>query len=131
MAAGRHRARRAARRRGGTARKLQQALAPASLEARAAMCRAGAIPRLPGFGKASEGKILRAIEERHDRPDSILLVDAEERAAALADHLRAGEAITALEIGGLVRRFVETVDQVAYAVATSSRDAVIDRLAAS
>src|SRR3954470_21474992 len=46
------------------ARKLYEALAPADLDAVAAMCKAGKVSELPGFGKLSEQKIIQAIEER-------------------------------------------------------------------
>src|SRR6185295_11917817 len=44
------------------ARTIFQALAPDSLDAVAALCRAGALRELPGFGKLSEQKVLAAIE---------------------------------------------------------------------
>ena len=46
------------------ARRIFQALAPANLDAVAALARAGALRELPGFGKISEQKVLQAIEER-------------------------------------------------------------------
>jgi DNA polymerase (family 10) len=111
------------------ARKIYQALAPANLDVVAEMCRAGALCELPGFGKISERKILQAIEDRRSQGARMLLVDAESHAASLAQHLRAGPAVTAVEICGPVRRSVEVIDHLAYAVASEDRDAVIDRLA--
>ncbi|HEX4418878.1 MAG TPA: PHP domain-containing protein [Kofleriaceae bacterium] len=112
------------------ARKIFQALAPANLDAVAAMCRAGAIRELPGFGKISEQKILQAIEDRRLLGARILLLDAEDHAASLAHHLRGDPAITAVEICGPVRRSCEVIDHLAYAVAAEHRGAVIDRLRA-
>jgi DNA polymerase (family X) len=111
------------------ARKIYQALAPANLDAVAAMCRAGALCELPGFGKISEQKILQVIEDRRSQGARMLLVDAESHAASLAHHLRGDPAVTAVEICGPVRRACEVVDHLAYAVASEHRGAVIDRLA--
>jgi len=112
------------------ARKIYQALAPSSLDAVAAMCNAGALRELPGFGKISELKILQSIEDRRLQGARILLIDAESHAASLAHHLRGDPAVIAVEIGGPVRRSCEVIDHLAYAVASDDRDAVIARLAA-
>ena len=112
------------------ARRIYQSLAPANLDAVAAMCRAGALRELPGFGKVSEQRILQAIEDRRLQGARILLLDAEGRAASLAHHLRGDPAVLAVEVCGPVRRWCEVIDHLAYAVASDHRDAVIDRLAA-
>ena len=112
------------------ARKIYQALAPASLDAVAALCKAGALRELPGFGKISELKILQSIEDRRLQGARILLIDAESHASSLAHHLRGDPAVTAVETGGPVRRSCEVIDHLAYAVASEDRDAVIARLAA-
>ena len=112
------------------ARKIFQALAPANLDAVAALCRAGALRELPGFGKISEQKVLQAIEDRRMQGAQLLLLDAESHAVSLAHHLRADEAITAVESCGPVRRACEIIDHLAYAVASEQRDAVAARLRA-
>ena len=111
------------------ARKLYQAFSPADLDAVAALCRAGAVSELPGFGKVSERKILEAIEERRLRGQRVLLVDAEPHAQSIASHLRADPAVARVEVCGPVRRWCEIIEHFAYAVATDAPDAVIDRLA--
>jgi DNA polymerase (family 10) len=111
------------------ARKIHEALAPSDLDAVAAMCKAGAISELPGFGKVSEQKILQAIEERRIKGTQVILLDAEVSAQSLAAHLRACDAAKQVEICGQVRRWCEVVDHLSYAVATDRRDAVIDRIA--
>ena len=111
------------------ARKIFQAIAPVDLEAVAAACRAGVISELPGFGKVSEQRILQSIEERRLKGAQVLLVDAEGHALSLAAHLRGDPAATQVEICGPVRRFVEVIDHLAYAVATLDPEKVIDRLA--
>ena len=111
------------------ARKIYQALAPANLDAVAALCHAGALRELPGFGKVSEHRILQAIEERRLQGARMLLLDAENHAASLAHHLRGDPAVSAVETCGPVRRSCEIIDHLAYAVASDHRDAVADRLA--
>jgi DNA polymerase (family 10) len=111
------------------ARKIYQALAPASLDAVAAAARAGQLRELPGFGKISEDRILAAIEDRRDKGAQVLLVEAEEHAQSLAAYLRACPAARQVEVCGPVRRWLEIVDHLAYAVASHDRDAIVDRLA--
>src|SRR5262245_24620103 len=111
------------------ARRIFQSLAPADLEAVAEACRAGLIRELPGLGKVSEQKILQAIEDRRRDGARQILIDAEDHAASLAHHLRADPAVHAVEICGPVRRWCEVVDRLAFAVASTSRDAIADRLA--
>jgi len=111
------------------ARKIYQALAPANLDAVAALARGGALCELPGFGKISEQKVLQAIEDRRLQGARMLLVDAESHAASLAHHLRGDPAVITVEICGPVRRSCEIIDHLAYAVASEQRDAVIERLA--
>jgi len=112
------------------ARKIHQAFAPADLYSVAELARTGALQQLPGFGKLSEAKVLQAIEERRLRGSRVLLVDAEPRATSLAAYLRADPAISHVEIAGPVRRAMEVIDHLAYAVASEQPDAVYDRVAA-
>jgi DNA polymerase (family 10) len=111
------------------ARKLFQTFAPANIEAIAAVCRAGLVREIPGFGKVSEEKILKAIEDRRKKGAQVLLVDAIDHAQSLLHHLRADPAAKQVESGGPVRRWCEVIDPLAYAVASDKPDAIIDRLA--
>jgi len=111
------------------ARRIYQTLAPANLDAVAALCIAGALRELPGFGKISEQRILQAIEDRRRQGARILLVDAEGDASSLANHLRGDPAVHAVELCGPVRRYSEVIDHLAYAVASDHREAVAERLA--
>ena len=111
------------------ARKIHQAIAPADLDAVAAACRAGVLETLPGFGKLSAQKILKAIEDRSLRGAREIHVDAEQHATSLAHYLRAHDAVTRVEIAGPVRCWCEIVDHLAFAIETDARDAVIERLA--
>jgi DNA polymerase (family 10) len=111
------------------ARKIHEALAPKDLDEVAAACRAGALRVLKGFGEISERKILTAIEERRLKGTRALHVDAEEHALTIAHHLRADPAALRVEIAGPVRRWLEIVDHLAFAVATEAPDAIAARIA--
>jgi DNA polymerase (family 10) len=112
------------------ARKIHTALAPTDLDAVAALCRAGALHELPGFGKLTEAKILAAIEERRAHGTRAIHIDGEEHALALAAYLRGEPAAQRVEVAGPVRRWLEVVDHLAFAVATDHPEAVIARLRA-
>jgi DNA polymerase (family 10) len=111
------------------ARKIHEALAPVDLDAVAAAARAGQIKELPGFGKLSEQKILKAIEERRTRGTREIHVDAEQHVDSLAHYLRAHESATRVEVAGQVRRWCEIVDHLTLAIETPDRETVIDRIA--
>lgn len=111
------------------ARKIFQAIAPADLEAVAAACRAGVLSELPGFGKVSEKKLLKAIEERRVKGAQVILIEAEDHAASLAHYLRADPTVKRVEICGPVRRSCEVVDRLSYAIISDDRDAVATTLA--
>ncbi len=111
------------------ARMIHQALSPADLDAVAAAARAGQLRELKGFGKVSEEKILNAIEERRTRGVREIHIDAEQHAGSLALFLRATPGTTRVEVAGQVRRWCEIVDHIAFAIETTDRDAVIDRVA--
>lgn len=111
------------------ARKLYEVLKPASLDEVAAAARNGAIREIAGFGKTSEQKILQAIEERRIAGTQVLHLDAEPNALSLAAYLRADPAAKSVEVCGPIRRWVEIIDHLAYAIATDAPDAVIDRIA--
>ena len=111
------------------ARKLYEVLRPDTLEDLAEAAKRGAIREIGGFGKTSEQKILQAIEERRLAGTRILHLDAEPSALSLAAYLRADAAAKDVVVCGPIRRWMEVVDHLAYAVATDAPEAVIDRLA--
>ncbi|CAN5212850.1 DNA polymerase/3'-5' exonuclease PolX [soil metagenome] len=110
------------------ARKIHEALAPLDLDAVAAACRAGALRTIKGFGETSEAKLLAAIEERRVRGTRALHVDAEQHARSLAAHLRADPVALRVEIAGPVRRWLEVVEHLAFAVATDHPDRLVEHV---
>jgi DNA polymerase (family X) len=83
---------------------------------------------IPGFGKLSEQKILKAIEERRTRGTREIHIDGEQQANSFAHYLRAHEAATRVEVAGQVRRWCEIVDHLTFAIETAHRDVMIERI---
>jgi DNA polymerase (family X) len=110
------------------ARTLFEALAPRDLDELAAMCDAGQVRALSGFGAVTEARIRDAIRGRHARGASVLNDAARELGESLAVHLRAIPEVAEVVVCGPARRWVEMVDTLALAVATTAAPAVRDRL---
>jgi len=113
----------------GRARKIHEALAPRSLDELAAMCEAGQVRALPGFGRVSEARVLEAIRGRHQRGELLLLGAARDLTAQLVSHLRGCPAALRVEGCGPARRWIEVIDRLALAVSTPETDRVRDWLA--
>jgi DNA polymerase (family 10) len=109
------------------ARKLHEALAPEGLDELAAMAEAGKIREVPGFGEASEAKILAAIRDRHQRGEKRLLADARRAGAAMAAYLRVSGAVIDAVPAGAARRWCEVVDAIVVVAVTRDPDAAVDR----
>ena len=77
----------------------------------------------PGFGKVSEQKILKAIEERRTRGTREIHIDAEEQREVARTVSARHPTVTRVEIAGQVRRWCEIVDHLALVVETAQRDA--------
>ncbi|HEY4244926.1 MAG TPA: PHP domain-containing protein [Kofleriaceae bacterium] len=99
------------------ARAIWQAMQPADLDAVAAMARAGALRTIKGLGASSEAKILESIEQRREVGARAILDDAEPLARSIASHLRGEAELSAVELAGGVRRGLEVVDELVFAVA--------------
>lgn len=111
------------------ARRLLASLGPgATLDQVRELCERGTLRDLPGFGKASEARVLDAIRA-HGEPTGIVLLETAQRiSTSIAGHLRGSSAVQAAEVGGPVRRWIEVADHLAIAVASSAPDAVGERL---
>jgi DNA polymerase (family 10) len=109
------------------ARKLVELLDPEGLDELAAMAAAGKIRELPGFGEASEAKILAAIKNRHQRGEARLLEDARRVGGSLAAYLAADPAIERAELAGAARRWSEVVDRIVVVAVTRDPAAAVER----
>lgn len=101
------------------ARRLHEALAPHTIEEVAQMCEAGRVRALPGFGRATEARILAAIRERASEHGLLTLERAAALSASLARMVGALRGVQAVEVCGAVRRWMETADRVELAVAST------------
>jgi len=113
------------------ARRIHEALAPASLEALAAMCEEGRLRRVRGFGKLSEVRLLEAIRRRKASADDgglLLHHVARDVTAMLVAHVAGAREAMRVAACGPPRRWMEVADRLAIAVATHDPDAVRARL---
>ena len=91
---------------------LHAALSPADIDEVAALCRAGKVRALPGFGVATEARLLEAIEQRHTRGHRLVLAEARMLADGMAAHMAGGGGARAIAVAGAVRRWVELSDRI-------------------
>lgn len=106
------------------AQTVVDALAPADLDELTVMVEAGRVRGLPGFGKATEAKLLAALRNRHQRTERRLLLDARRLSRGLADYLRGAADARTVEVAGATRRWLEIVDELVVVVATDAPDAI-------
>jgi DNA polymerase (family 10) len=109
------------------ARKLVEALEPEGLDELMAMAEAGKIRELPGFGEASEAKILAALRNRHVRGEQRLLEDARRLGASIAAYLAADPAVISAEPAGPARRWCEIVDRLVIVAVSRDPAAAVER----
>jgi DNA polymerase (family 10) len=115
-----------------SARQLQEALGIEGPRELAEACRAGRVRGLPGFGERRERALLEALAEAPAarRSPSLLHLRARDLVRPLVAHLRADPAVTTVEAGGGLRRWLEIVDAIALAVATADPAATLARFRA-
>ena len=89
-----------------------------------AACEAGEIRVLKGFGEQSEKKILQGIALVETGAGRYLARDVRPMAEELIAYLRGHAAVKAAEVGGSLRRWMETVKDVDLLVATTKPAAV-------
>ena len=80
-----------------------------SLDDLEAAARAGGLRDLPGMGKKTEEKLLKAIASRRDVSSRFMLAEIAPVADALMDHLESSEFADRLTLAGSYRRAQETV----------------------
>jgi DNA polymerase (family 10) len=109
---------------------LHEALAIETLEDLARAARAGKIRALPGFGAATEQKILQEIQRRAERQKRPMLAVAERLAEPLLDYLKAVKGVRRAIIAGSYRRRQETVGDIDILVTCARGSPVIDHFVA-
>lgn len=106
------------------AQALCDRLAPADLDALTAMVEAGLARVVPGFGPATEAKLLAALRGRHVRREAMALIDARRVSGQLVAYLAAAPAAIAVHEAGPVRRWLEVVDELVVVVVTDAPAAI-------
>ena len=105
---------------------LREKLGVHSLEDLEAACRDGRVAALPGFGRATQAKILAGIavaaEARQARP----FAEAAALAVRLRDLLADSGLADSVAIGGEIRRGTETVGDVVLVAAAKDADPLLD-----
>ena len=93
-------------------RRLYDELAVATVEELEAAALAGRVAALPGFGEASQAKILQGIAESRQHGNRLLLHAAERHVEPLRGYLEAAPGLERLDVAGSYRRRAETVGDV-------------------
>lgn len=100
------------------ARILVEQLQPTDLDQLLSMAEAGRVRELPGFGKASETKLIAALRGRHQGGTKWLLADARRLTTTLVEYLRLAPEAVAVHPAGPTRRWQEIVEELVIVVAT-------------
>jgi DNA polymerase (family X) len=89
--------------------KLHAALGVRGLADLKAAIAKGRVREVPGFGVKSEQQLLASIARHEGRGERVLLVDAWRVGQRILSHMKAAPNLAAIEIGGAIRRWKETV----------------------
>jgi DNA polymerase (family 10) len=123
-----------ARVKGMTARRirtLSEQLAVGSIEELRDACAQGRVAPLKGFGKATEARLLAAIdalEARQTGEKRILLYEAEELFARVREHLLLSGAAEDVRLSGAARRAEETLRELEIVIVADDEQRVFDQL---
>jgi len=117
---------------------LHDALGVETVEALRAVCEAGRVRKVRGFGAKTERRILEAIATLEAAPSGdapapsrVLLPHALDVAGRVLAHLRALPGVTVAEVAGDLRRFTETVDRLVVVLAARRPEAALEAALAS
>ena len=92
---------------------LHKALGISTIEDLKSAAEAGKLRNIKGFGAKTEAAILEAITKSGNRPaDRIHIHHALRAAERIIEYLKTSRALSAVELGGSLRRWKETVSQV-------------------
>lgn len=108
---------------------IYKELGVATLEDLKAVCLAGKVRELKGFGAKTEQTILLGIETAAHADKRLLWAEADEIGQALRRHFDGCPGVAQLELGGSYRRGKETVGDLDILVETSDVASAMDRLA--
>lgn len=109
---------------------LHRELGVSNLQELKAAAEKGAIRRIAGFGRKTEQHILESLRAGEGRKKRILLLEAEQQAGPLIDHLKKTKGIKEITIAGSFRRRQETVGDLDVLVTCSRGSKVMERFVA-
>jgi DNA polymerase (family 10) len=112
------------------AKRLWEELEIAQVDDLEAAAKAGRIATLPGFGEATEKRILGAIAEYRQRSDRMLWSEAERHIEPLLGYLRELPEVLRLEVAGSYRRRCETIGDIDLLAIAHDAQPVIERFLA-
>lgn len=108
------------------ARAVWQALGVDSLEGLEEACRSGALAGLKGFGEKTAANILAGIEQMKRHRGRFRLDVADASAEPVLQLLRSSGDVARVEIGGSLRRRMETVKDIDFLVESPAPDRVME-----
>ncbi|MHC4428440.1 MAG: helix-hairpin-helix domain-containing protein, partial [Planctomycetota bacterium] len=111
------------------ARAIHIALGISTLDELEQACREGRLRDLPGFGEKSEQKLLRGIDRLRTRAGRFLRPVVQSEAGRLLGLVQAVPGVTRAEVGGSVRRKLETSKDIDIVATASDAEAVISAFA--
>ena len=111
------------------ARAIHIALGIETLDELEAACKAESLRDLPGFGEKSEQKILRGIDRLRTRSGRFLRPVVLSEARRLLELVQAVPGLTRAEVGGSVRRRLETSKDIDIVVSAEDSAAVMEAFA--
>ncbi len=109
---------------------LYQTLEVASVDALEKACRDGRLAALPGFGKKTSQKLLRALEEMHRNSSKFLASWALPIAEKLLEDFKSLKAVTLASYAGSLRRGNEVVGDIDFIVAGKPAEDIISHFTA-
>ncbi len=109
------------------ARALWESLGVETIDDLEGVLKEGAVSDLKGFGKKTEGKILKAIDSYRKRQQGrTRLADAEQLVDPLVEYMREAPGLERLEVAGSYRRRRETVRDIDLLAIADNPDPVMD-----
>lgn len=113
------------------ARALWESLGVETIDDLEGVLKEGAVSDLKGFGKKTEGKILKAIDSYRKRQQGrTRLADAEQLVDPLVEYMREAPGLERLEVAGSYRRRRETVRDIDLLAIADNPDPVMDHFVA-
>lgn len=107
---------------------LYRSLHVTDLPSLRAACEQGRVSALPGFGKKTEEKLMKAIEERNNRPEVLSIAYMTDLTEEIESILRTIPEISRFSRAGSLRRAKETMKDLDFVLETLDPEAAAERI---